>query len=442
MCQILSHQPMELIRKIASVVAWPHSDNLLGMYINCVSFLLMAAYVIVLPIPHTIAIRHIVFFSLLLLTLWIAWQQRMKLHLPLAWPWAFYASVASISVIYAIDPFFSLGEVKKEVGFGVIAFLLAVSWVRSIRALSRLLAVIVASSTLMVIYSIGRAIANDAFLTQGLIQEGGVGGVGNLSTYLITVLPFVAVYTVVSPDPHKLKRAILLFIIAIDVVALYLTGNRAGIIALIAEIMLVLTLLVFYRTLPNVKRILVIGLVGLTLLSGVFVKHMHDRNMAVFNNAAEGMSHVSDDPRWTLWRRALQNIQDHPFIGAGFGREVYKLRNPDMPNINDVYWHAHNIILNKGVQMGIPGMLAFLILLSAILYTLWKPAVEGRFSTPASKYALAGIVMLCGVVVKNMTDDFFVHDNALLFWVLVGALIGALSGEKMTNAPRNSQAKL
>ena len=37
--------------------------------------------------------------------------------------------------------------------------------------------------------------------------------------------------------------------------------------------------------------------------------------------------------------------------------------------------------------------------------------------------------MIIGMFVKNMTDDFFTNDPALLFWLLIGALIGAIRHE-------------
>jgi hypothetical protein len=37
----------------------------------------------------------------------------------------------------------------------------------------------------------------------------------------------------------------------------------------------------------------------------------------------------------------------------------------------------------------------------------------------------AGLALVAGMIVKNLADDFFVRQNALLFWALVGAGLGA-----------------
>jgi len=37
---------------------------------------------------------------------------------------------------------------------------------------------------------------------------------------------------------------------------------------------------------------------------------------------------------------------------------------------------------------------------------------------------LAGTTMVAGVLARNMANDFFVRDGALLFWALAGMLFG------------------
>ena len=73
--------------------------------------------------------------------------------------------------------------------------------------------------------------------------------------------------------------------------------------------------------------------------------------------------------------------------------------------------------------MGIPGIATFLIL----WFMLVREFVRHLDSSPARRaLAVTGLSLLAAVFVKNMTDDFFVRDMALLFWLLVGILIGSL----------------
>ncbi|HCA26488.1 MAG TPA: hypothetical protein DEP05_02405, partial [Betaproteobacteria bacterium] len=110
----------------------------------------MAVYLWFLPIGHTIAMRNLAFFLLVFLTLWAAWRYPLRLHLPLALPWLLYGAVALFSVTYAIDPLYSLGEVKKEVGYALLGVMLAASWVRNAPSLSRLMEMLIIGDILMV----------------------------------------------------------------------------------------------------------------------------------------------------------------------------------------------------------------------------------------------------------------------------------------------------
>lgn len=406
--------------------AWPVPSNTVNAGFSCAAFILMGIYIVVLPIAHTIAIRHIAFFSLLLLTLWAAWRQGLKLRLPIAWPLVIYAIVALISVTYAIDPAYSLGEVKKEVGYGMIALMLAASWVRSAEAMSRLTAVIIAANILMVGYSLFNLVGKPWSLVSAG-QEGSFSGVGVFSTYLITVIPFITAYIFLLPNSRKIIRYLLIVLLIMNLAALYYTGNRMSPLTLVVELGIAVYL-IGYRVDVRARRVLLlVGAALIVFIGAWFVKGMHDRNVSLFVNDGQG-AHVTQDPRWMIWKKAIENTLDQPLTGGGFGREAFKLRNPEMPKLSRDYWHGHNMFLDKGVQMGIPGILAFLVVFAAVLRAVWIP--RNRPLNPADVYALACVVMVAGTVVKSMTDDFFIQDSALLFWVLVGSVIGALSGER------------
>jgi O-antigen ligase len=85
-------------------------------------------------------------------------------------------------------------------------------------------------------------------------------------------------------------------------------------------------------------------------------------------------------------------------------------------------WHAHNIFLNYGYQMGVPGMLVLAWLIFCLLREFW------RFSqAPDDKLKLlgmAGLMLIAGVMLRNQASDEFLRDASILFWALNGALLG------------------
>jgi hypothetical protein len=60
-----------------------------------------------------------------------------------------------------------------------------------------------------------------------------------------------------------------------------------------------------------------------------------------------------------------------------------------------------------------------------------------RFLThpPTRVLGAIGLAVLAAFVVKNFTDDFFVRQNALVFWAVNGMLLGLGNRLAATRAP-------
>jgi O-antigen ligase len=80
------------------------------------------------------------------------------------------------------------------------------------------------------------------------------------------------------------------------------------------------------------------------------------------------------------------------------------------------------MFLNYALQLGIGGVLVLVILLGAVGREFWR--LYRHDDPTVSLVGLAGIAMLIGFIAKNMTDDFFVRQNSLMFWSVVGLSLG------------------
>lgn len=409
-------------------LAWAPPQKETVTTLSCLAFLLMAVYLWFLPIAHTIAIRHLAFFPLVALTFWAAWKRQLTLHLPLALPWLIYASISLLSVSYALDPGYSFGEVKKEIGYSILVLLIAASWVRTLPSLSRIVALLVVGNIFMVGAALRNAFILEPFWRQDVPQIDALdNGVGMFSTYLITVAPFLAAYVFLQPKKHIWQM--LMVLLLGNLLALYFTGNRMGLLTLITEFLVIGAFAVFFSAKGSINRKVFLVSALLTLLMGSAAIHLlqiRDKGPSV------------EDPRLAIWSVAIDNIKNQPFSGGGFGREAFKLRNWEFSKSRGQSWHAHNVFLNKGVQMGLPGVAAFLFLLYRSLRATWPGRARKAEGLSAMVYSMAATAMTIGVVIKNMTDDFFVSDGAFLYWLLIGAVIGALSSEK-TSGTESSQ---
>jgi O-antigen ligase len=148
----------------------------------------------------------------------------------------------------------------------------------------------------------------------------------------------------------------------------------------------------------------------------------------------------SKDPRLTTWSTVGARILEHPLAGKGFGREIMKKAYPDL--LSQKYpavWHAHNLFLNYGMSLGIPGMIAIALVFLAVLRKFWQLSRdEDRIVAMAG---ICGVLLVVGVVARNFTNDFFQRDLALLFWSVAGMLLGyAQHAERVRGAHNTPNA--
>lgn len=399
------HPPFQLCRD------WRFAVPGVKPWQQCAAFALMTLYVWVLPVGHTIAARHAAFFLLLLLTFWLALRGALRPRLPLLAPWLVFSGIALLSLPHAIDPAYSLGEIRSEIGYGMLALLLGASWVRDSAALAKLLAALFAGAAVMILAALANGFIFTPFWEQEKLAVTSLNcGVGAFSTYLVMVLPFLLARAWLA---ESTRRRLFLALAGAGLLALYLTGNRAGLLALaLAGVIALGFALVHRRLAPERNTLAAIALAAAILGMGAF-SHFSQRPLGT-------------DPRGEIWRVAIQDIATEPLSGAGFGMAAFKLRNPDYVTAHPLHGHAHNMFLNKGEQMGVPGMVAFAALWLALLFRL-RPVREMRREEWA--YAVAASAMAGGMIAKNMSDDFFANDAALLFWLLSGAVIGARTRE-------------
>jgi putative inorganic carbon (HCO3(-)) transporter len=128
------------------------------------------------------------------------------------------------------------------------------------------------------------------------------------------------------------------------------------------------------------------------------------------------------DFRQEVWTWALVAVQNFPFTGCGLGtfREVRVLLYPmTVPPSYDIA-HAHNIFLQTALDIGIPGLVAYLALLGLI-------GVMGlRIAVRKPEYRVLIFGLLAGFVALHsygMTDALALGSKpGIIFWYALGLL--------------------
>jgi O-antigen ligase len=135
-------------------------------------------------------------------------------------------------------------------------------------------------------------------------------------------------------------------------------------------------------------------------------------------------SNISPDfynTRWILAKFCIEKIKETPLQMNGFGRRTFAKQ---FKGFMEKYkgnrmWHAHNTFLNVAIQTGLQGLFLFCFLLYRLLKYCLARGKSGGF--PLTRYySLATFFMIITFFVRNLSDDFFIDDSALLFWFSCG----------------------
>ena len=188
-------------------------------------------------------------------------------------------------------------------------------------------------------------------------------------------------------------------------------------------------ILALWASMPLTKRRrgILWGLVGLlVLVSVVGLLFLGPERLANLIQEPGGMTAFGTlntiGFRFEVWRWALAAIQDFPFTGCGLGafRQVARLLYP--LNVAPGYdiAHAHNIFLQVALDVGLPGLVAYLAMLGIVAVTTWRTAYLYANMRPLLLGILSGILALH---IFGMTDALAPGSKpGLIFWYAVGLL--------------------
>lgn len=372
-----------------------------------IPFLVLLA---ILPIPGTVALRLLCLAAAFAYAIYM-WKRLAVPPLPCKPALAAWTLLALASLSYAIDPVYSLGEIKNELGYTMMAFVAFFVMSTDERRMKAMLLALAAGAFVLC----AGALAS-RFALADWDQGGRYGGTAAFASYVVAVVPAVALLGFYFEDVRL--RRLSLALLGLLLVTGFFCLQR--VIWPVLFLQACAVLLLYKKKLGhNIIRIagvlIVLALIGSAILALTQTTR--------YKEGSTPDTEVRNDVRLAFWPRVVGRIMEHPLTGAGFGRGVMNKAYPDLiPRENTLLWHAHNVVLNYGLAMGIAGMLVLLMVFGALLREyarLWQSDDHGLRMIGA-----CGMVLVLGVFSRNMANDMFVRDAALLFWALNGMLLG------------------
>lgn len=228
-----------------------------------------------------------------------------------------------------------------------------------------------------------------------------------LAEYLILIFP-VAI-ALVFYSRGFIKRLLFGASALIILIALGLTYSRGGYVALGVG-------LVIFLFLVNRKALLAlipVGMAGILLLPNSIIQ----RVMTIGN-----LQDTSIIYRINTIVKSIDIVKDFWYSGIGVGYIPFQQITPLYIKTMAPY-HTHNLYLQIAVEMGVVGIIVFLLL----IFTLIKMSIKVVFNSESRfvrVFTAAYVASLASILTHGVAEHIFFNPKIIIsFWLIVGILI-------------------
>lgn len=213
------------------------------------------------------------------------------------------------------------------------------------------------------------------------------------------------------------KRMLLLSCICLSAFAIITTFSRAGFLTLVVTLMTYLWVLYKGRKIGWVVVALFLAFAALPFLPAGYTERLG----TIFNIEADPSG--SAQARWGDTLAATKYILDNPVIGAGLGSDVLALNEVR----GETWTQVHNTYLQYGVDLGLPGLIIFLILLASCIRSAID--TQRRCQKDASMNELLHFAQGIRVSLVAFSVAAFFHPVAyhFFFYFIAGLALAARS---------------
>ena len=226
------------------------------------------------------------------------------------------------------------------------------------------------------------------------IRVDALTGNANYYAYLIELMVIICFYKFVTT-----KKLAYIFIFAVNIAALILTGCRSAWLALL------IGLLIFSVIQKNKTAFIVLTAISLTLAAAIYfnpdiLPRYDDLDFSLID-------------RLTIWRKALADFFAHPFFGRG-------LFAYSQISGSEIQPHAHNIFIECLESTGIVGTSIAVLYIGSVLRDLavsWKSGNEKI----KARVALCG-GLIAATFTHGITDAPIMGAQTGLFFILALSL--------------------
>ena len=267
---------------------------------------------------------------------------------------------------------------------------------------------------------------------QGDRPEATLGNATYLAGYLLFNF-FIALYYTLRSRGGSILPWVYGGLALLFAVCVYLTATRGAMLGLLGGLGLAaLIMVLFARDHRRLRLIAAGGLAAVIVLAGT-VALARNTDFVRENHVLGRLSSISiqnedAQTRFLIWNMAWQGFKEKPLLG--WGQENFNFvfnthYDPRLYSRETWFDRVHNIFLDWLVAGGALGLLAYLGLYAAALWTLWR---RGGGLLLVERAALTGLIAAYAI------HNFFVFDN-IVSYLLFFSLLAYIAVRSSAAAP-------
>jgi len=383
---------------------------------------LLLVFIFSLPFKGLLFVERNGFIILLvMLGLWCTVHRGVFFRsTPIDLPLVAFALWVAITIPFATYPLYSLKEFGKLLQQGLV-FYTVVFFFQDKTSRALLIRFLVGASLIVSFYGLTQFDWTDIQSVMSFLPAEVW-----LTTYLIMLIPLC--FALAWYEERSWVKGFYSLGVLLPTCCLFLTRSRAGLLAFLVELW-ALAYLLRHRAMLIAASMSSLAV----LLAGVmFIKvatapdgalYLESRAGAAFNTNVKSIVH-----RFDIWAFSLEQMVERPVMGIGYGKETAKMlfgQVPEevQPGHEPVRQQGtHNILLELGLHVGLPGLMLFVWLAICLGRTiiagfrqvtdLWEKAI-----------LLGASVSFIGLAVRLQFDQMLVGSLAMQFWILMALAI-------------------
>lgn len=259
-----------------------------------------------------------------------------------------------------------------------------------------------------------------------------LGNPNVLGAYFAIIFPLVLGLLVFS---KRMISKIMYFIAgAFIVVCTIMTGSRGawlGMIAGTAMFLIVYNFKNIWLVITSLAAVpLGVILVGKALPNDNWlvtrVSTIYNGMIAALGNEA-ALQHIdsSISYRFTIWDNVFEMLRDHYISGVGVGEHAFRfVYEGAIDNGEAVVAHAHSLLLQIFVSLGIVGLVIFILIMFTYGQQCFAEIKRRERSSKSRTMIIAGLASISGAFVVGLTDYIWYNYRVfILFWIVMAVTV-------------------